>query len=506
MPPRRFWVIIGYLSILALLVAPVRAAPSLSLGNHANYSLSTALQASQTCTAGQYTAQACGFGGPSPVAQNFTAFWVDNGTCSPGNNTTCRFEPGSFTIPTGSIVTWAHKGSLTHTVTSNSTLDLGLPSFDSGAVAAGSTYSHGFTIPGTYHYYCSIHPWMRGIVNAVGSTPPPPSSSMPPTVMINLGGNLGWTVKGLSTDVANLQVDHKVSVSIIPQPGVTFTPLVEQGSFAQTVNLATRVESPGTATSIIQRLLSSIPYYYLGTPVYATGPGLATTASSSIVSTILGGAAGSMSDLSRPVYTTWWVNGPLSLGSPVQILTGWSSVTGDETLSLGGSLGARNGWLVTSQFSQSLNATDPSGSASNIAFTLNLLWSFDKRDDLLLRNNASASLTVLSTNKEQIFLGNPCAPSGWCPNYAQVTVTRTMTATLNSALKLTDTDLNLNTRMNGGSQASSSPLLDAMASLPMWGYGILGSAGAGLVGLAVWGIRKANGKKSIPGPMPSLPS
>jgi plastocyanin len=440
------------------------------------------------------------------VAQNFTASWVDNGTCSPGNNTTCRFEPSSFTVPTGSIVTWTHKGSLIHTVTSNSTLNSGLPTFDSRPIPAGSTYSHDFTIPGAYHYYCSIHPWMKGIVNAAGSTPPPPSPSMPPTVMINLGGNLGWTVKGLSTDVANLQVDHKVSVSIMPLPGVTFTPLVEQGSLPQTVNLATRVESPGTATSIIQKLLSSIPYYYLGTPVYATGPRLATTAPLSIVSTMLGRATGSISDPNSPVYTAWWVNGPLALGSPVQILTGWSSVTGDETLSLGGSIGTRNGWLVTSQFSQSLNATDPAGSASNIAFTLDLLWSFDKRDDVLLRNNVSASFAVLSTNREQVFLGNPCAPSGWCPNYAQVTVTRTMTATLNLALMLTDTDLRLNSRMNSGSQASSSPLLDAMVSLPMWGYGILGSVAAGLVGVAVWGIRRTNGKKSIPGPIPSLPS
>ena len=36
--------------------------------------------------------------------------------------------------------------------------------FASGSMAPGSTFEHTFTAPGTYHYHCSIHPTMTGII------------------------------------------------------------------------------------------------------------------------------------------------------------------------------------------------------------------------------------------------------------------------------------------------------------------------------------------------------
>jgi hypothetical protein len=36
--------------------------------------------------------------------------------------------------------------------------------FDSGSLAPGGTFSHTFTAAGTYHYHCSIHPSMTGII------------------------------------------------------------------------------------------------------------------------------------------------------------------------------------------------------------------------------------------------------------------------------------------------------------------------------------------------------
>lgn len=47
----------------------------------------------------------------------------------------------------------------THTITSDTQ---GL--FDSGSLAPGATFEHTFTAAGTYHYHCSIHPTMTGII------------------------------------------------------------------------------------------------------------------------------------------------------------------------------------------------------------------------------------------------------------------------------------------------------------------------------------------------------
>jgi plastocyanin len=39
--------------------------------------------------------------------------------------------------------------------------------FDSGAIPPGGAFSHTFTQPGTYSYYCAYHPWMKGTVEVL---------------------------------------------------------------------------------------------------------------------------------------------------------------------------------------------------------------------------------------------------------------------------------------------------------------------------------------------------
>lgn len=66
------------------------------------------------------------------------------------------FDPESVTISTGDTVRWTNMDSDEHTVT-DSTLD-------SGTLEEGDTYEFTFTEPGTFEYYCSIHPEMEGTV------------------------------------------------------------------------------------------------------------------------------------------------------------------------------------------------------------------------------------------------------------------------------------------------------------------------------------------------------
>jgi len=82
------------------------------------------------------------------------------------NDTACLYNPSSYSTTAGTSVTWRNDGGVNHTVTTNSTANAaGLDTFDSGSVAHnGGTFPHTFSAKGTYHYYCTIHPWMKGTV------------------------------------------------------------------------------------------------------------------------------------------------------------------------------------------------------------------------------------------------------------------------------------------------------------------------------------------------------
>jgi amicyanin len=68
------------------------------------------------------------------------------------------FGPTSATVKVGSTVTWTNNDAVDHTVTFDG------KTIDSGDLNRGDTFSHTFTKPGTYHYICTIHPFMHGTV------------------------------------------------------------------------------------------------------------------------------------------------------------------------------------------------------------------------------------------------------------------------------------------------------------------------------------------------------
>lgn len=65
------------------------------------------------------------------------------------------FDPDSITVPAGTQVVWRNFDSVPHTITSTNGM------FDSGVVDQGKNFSHVFHDPGTYDYYCAIHPYMK---------------------------------------------------------------------------------------------------------------------------------------------------------------------------------------------------------------------------------------------------------------------------------------------------------------------------------------------------------
>ena len=69
------------------------------------------------------------------------------------------FGPATITVPAGATVTWTNNDDVPHVVTSDDG-----KMFKSKALDTDDRFSFTFTKPGTYNYYCSIHPKMTGKV------------------------------------------------------------------------------------------------------------------------------------------------------------------------------------------------------------------------------------------------------------------------------------------------------------------------------------------------------
>jgi plastocyanin len=76
------------------------------------------------------------------------------------------FSPSTITVHVGDTITWTNVGKQPHTATANN------GSFNTGILQHGQSGSHTFTAPGTYTYYCIVHPYMKGTVIVLANTTP----------------------------------------------------------------------------------------------------------------------------------------------------------------------------------------------------------------------------------------------------------------------------------------------------------------------------------------------
>jgi plastocyanin len=67
------------------------------------------------------------------------------------------FSPQELTVATGSTVEWVNRDDIPHAVLSNDK-----KTFKSKALDTDEKFSYTFTEPGTYTYFCSVHPKMTG--------------------------------------------------------------------------------------------------------------------------------------------------------------------------------------------------------------------------------------------------------------------------------------------------------------------------------------------------------
>jgi len=71
------------------------------------------------------------------------------------------YEPDPVVVQAGGKVIWQNEDSAPHTATADD------GSFDTGTIEEGKIGSATFKEPGTYTYFCEIHPTMHGTVEVV---------------------------------------------------------------------------------------------------------------------------------------------------------------------------------------------------------------------------------------------------------------------------------------------------------------------------------------------------
>lgn len=69
------------------------------------------------------------------------------------------FSPQEITIPPGTTVRWINDDETPHTVTAENA------SFTSPGLDTGDGYEHTFDKEGDVAYFCSVHPFMKGVVH-----------------------------------------------------------------------------------------------------------------------------------------------------------------------------------------------------------------------------------------------------------------------------------------------------------------------------------------------------
>ena len=82
-------------------------------------------------------------GNTHPIMQNYT------------------YQPANMQVRVGTTVTWTNQDSVPHSVTFKNGMK------DSGLLTQGQSFSYTFNTPGTYQYYCTVHPYMVATVTVV---------------------------------------------------------------------------------------------------------------------------------------------------------------------------------------------------------------------------------------------------------------------------------------------------------------------------------------------------
>jgi uncharacterized membrane protein YgcG len=278
-------------------------------------------------------------------------------------------------------------------------------------------------------------------------------ATMPPTLDIN--GTLEWTVIDLNSTTASLNVARDLTVS---NDAMVSPAAHSPRSLNESINLATRIVTllPLVMPEIEQALQMAQTSMTTSLPTSVNW----STSMSSFENTMI----------SRPLYTMWWVNGPLKLNQTIPVLVFPINVTKTSSVDLGGTLGTRNAWTLVFSLSRPVILPDPSAtSPSTIPFSDNLEFAFtfnyDMSSDLLLSASANIHFGFgVETTIQPVPCNNSVSAIACPASSSPTTIMREFGIDIQASLKLVSTTLDLSHPMtqstssqngNNGSQSGA---------------------------------------------------
>jgi plastocyanin len=152
------------------------------------------------------------------------------------------FEPEDIEVAVGTTVDWTNEDPFAHTVTAND------GAFDSGTMDAGQTFSQVFGEPGTFDYFCAIHPSMTGTVTVSESNGA--SGDLATTSAHLAASGIVVDVEGSLTQVDRFDLrlpDGRV-LALEPPPGI----LEELGFSSSHLREHMTLSQPITVTYVVQ--------------------------------------------------------------------------------------------------------------------------------------------------------------------------------------------------------------------------------------------------------------
>ncbi len=139
-----------------------------------------------------------------------------------GSDPALNYSPATITLVIGvnNTITFVNKDTATHTVTASDN------SFNSGDIKAAESWTHTFSTPGTYTYYCVYHSNMKGTIKVVTS-----GASTGGGFTVNIPA--GTAASGLNYTPAKITLVAGVNntVTFVNQDSTKHTVTAPDGSF-----------------------------------------------------------------------------------------------------------------------------------------------------------------------------------------------------------------------------------------------------------------------------------
>jgi amicyanin len=111
------------------------------------------------------SAALCGAAVGSVLAGGVLLAQAQNPTAAAVSIDNFTFNPPTLTVKAGTTVTWTNKDDIPHGIASSNN------AFKrSAAMDTDNSYSFTFTTPGSYQYFCYIHPHMTGTIVVEAAT------------------------------------------------------------------------------------------------------------------------------------------------------------------------------------------------------------------------------------------------------------------------------------------------------------------------------------------------